>query len=136
MEVLKTGWNFFQNEILGMQWLNSLIGNFLNACGLDTKEKIWGSVQFFLYDTIKIMVLLGVLILLILYIQSYFLAVAGGTMIEKLHFENYVEEFIRSGKSIDIEQEELHFKDRMGLSVNVEYVTDMQKIMDYGVIQS
>ncbi len=82
------------------------------------------------------MVLLGVLILLILYIQSYFLAVAGGTMIEKLHFENYVEEFIRSGKSIDIEQEELHFKDRMGLSVNVEYVTDMQKIMDYGVIQS
>ena len=57
-------------------------------------------------------------------------------MIEKLHFENYVEEFIRSGKSIDIEQEELHFKDRMGLSVDVEYVTDMQKIMDYGVIQS
>ena len=82
------------------------------------------------------MVLLGVLILLISYIQSYFLAVAGGTMIEKLHLENYVEEFIWSGKSIDIEQEELHFKDHMGLSVDVEYVTDMQKIMDYGVIQS
>ena len=72
MEVLKTGWNFFQNEILGMQWLNRLIGNLLNACGLDTNEKIGGSVQFFLYDTIKIMVLLGVLILLISYIQSYF----------------------------------------------------------------
>lgn len=201
MEVLKTGWNFFQNEILGMQWLNRLIGNLLNACGLDTNEKIGGSVQFFLYDTIKIMVLLGVLILLISYIQSYFppertkkilgrfhgiganiiaallgtvtpfcscssiplfigftnaglplgvtfsflisspmvdlgslvllmsifgwkvaityvvlglvIAVAGGTMIEKLHLENYVEEFIRSGKSIDVEQEELHFKDRM-----------------------
>ena len=41
------------------------------------------------------------------------IAVAGGTMIEKLHLENYVEEFIRSGKSIDVEQEELHFKDRM-----------------------
>ena len=50
MEVLKTGWNFFQNEILGMQWLNRLIGNLLNACGLDTNEKIGGSVQFFLYD--------------------------------------------------------------------------------------
>ena len=72
MEVLKTGWNFFQNEILGMQWLNRLIGNLLNSCGLDTKDKIGGSVQFFLYDTIKIMVLLGVLILLISYIQSYF----------------------------------------------------------------
>lgn len=31
MEILETGWNFFQNEILGMQWLNSLIGNMLNA---------------------------------------------------------------------------------------------------------
>ena len=41
------------------------------------------------------------------------IAVAGGTMIEKLHLENYVEEFIRSGKSIDVEQEELYFKDRM-----------------------
>ncbi len=51
MEILETGWNFFQNEILGMQWLNSLIGNMLNAWGLDTKEKIGGSVQFFLYDT-------------------------------------------------------------------------------------
>lgn len=72
MEVLKTGWNFLQNEILGMQWLNRLIGNLLNSCGLDTKDRIGGSVQFFLYDTIKIMVLLGVLILLISYIQSYF----------------------------------------------------------------
>lgn len=41
------------------------------------------------------------------------IAVAGGTMIEKLHLENYVQEFIRSGKSIDVEQEELHFRDRM-----------------------
>ncbi len=72
METIKTGWNFFQDEILGMQWLNRLIGSLLDTCGLDTTGKIGGTVQFFLYDTIKIMVLLGVLILLISYIQSYF----------------------------------------------------------------
>lgn len=201
METLKTGWNFFQDEILGMQWLNRLIGSLVDACGLDTTGKIGGSVQFFFYDTIKIMVLLGALIFLISYIQSYFppertkkilgrfhgiganiiaallgtvtpfcscssiplfigftsaglplgvtfsflisspmvdlgslvllmsifgwkvaityvvlglvIAVAGGVMIEKLRLENYVEEFIRNGNSIDVKQEQLHFKDRM-----------------------
>lgn len=60
METLKTIWDFFQNEVLGMNWLNRLIETFLNACGLDTTGKIGGSVQFFIYDTVKIMVLLGV----------------------------------------------------------------------------
>ena len=72
METLKTIWDFFQNEVLGMNWLNRLIETFLNTCGLDTTGKIGGSVQFFIYDTVKIMVLLGVLILIISYIQSYF----------------------------------------------------------------
>lgn len=72
MEALKTGWDFFQNEVLGMGWLNRLISTILNACGLDTASRIGGSIQFFIYDTIKIMVLLGVLILIISYIQSYF----------------------------------------------------------------
>ena len=72
METLKTIWDFFQNEVLGMNWLNRLIETILNACGLDTTGKIGGSVQFFIYDTVKIMVLLGVLILIISYIQSYF----------------------------------------------------------------
>lgn len=72
MDMLKTGWNFFQNEVLGMAWLNRLIGNLINACELDATSKIGGSIQFFVYDTIKIMVLLGVLILIISYIQSYF----------------------------------------------------------------
>lgn len=72
MEILQTAWGFFQNEILGMNWLNQLIGNILNTCGLDTTGRIGGSIQFFVYDTIKIMVLLGVLILIISYIQSYF----------------------------------------------------------------
>lgn len=45
-------WDFFQNEILGMRWLNRLIGSGLEACGLDTASRIGGSVQFFLYDTL------------------------------------------------------------------------------------
>lgn len=201
MDTLKSIWDFFQNEILGMAWLNRLIGSLLNALGLDAAEKIGGSVQFFIYDLIKIMVLLGVLIFIISYIQSFFppertkkilgrfhgiganiiaallgtvtpfcscssiplfigftsaglplgvtfsflisspmvdlgslvllmsifgwkvafiyvivgliIAVVGGTLIEKLHLENQVEEFIRNGKSIDIPQEELHIKDRL-----------------------
>lgn len=200
MEALKTAWDFFQNEILGMAWLNRLIGTILGSFGLDTNEKIGGSIQFFIYDMIKIMVLLGVLIFIISYIQSYFppertkkilgrfhgvganiiaallgtvtpfcscssiplfigftsaglplgvtfsflisspmvdlgslvllmsifgwkvaivyvvvgliIAVAGGTLIEKLHLEDQVEEYIRNGKAIDTPQEELHFKDR------------------------
>lgn len=71
METLKTWWDFFQNEVLGMSWLNRLTETILNACGLNTTSRIGGSVQFFIYDTIKIM-LLGVLILIISYIQSYF----------------------------------------------------------------
>ena len=221
MEVLKIGWNFFQNEILGMQWLNRLIGNLLNSFGLDTKDKIGGSVQFFLYDTIKIMVLLGVLILLISYIQSYFppertkkilgrfhgiganmiaallgtvtpfcscssiplfigftsaglplgvtfsflisspmvdlgslvllmsifgwkvaityvvfglvIAVVGGTMIEKLHLDHYVEDFIRKGNSVDVAVEELRFKDRMKYAWE-QVVSTAKKVAPYVLI--
>lgn len=201
MGVIKTTWDFFQNEVLGMEWLSRLISTILDTCGLETTGRIGGSIQFFLYDTIKIMVLLGVLILMISYIQSYFppertkrilggfhgiwaniiaallgtvtpfcscssiplfigftsaglplgvtfsflisspmvdlgslvllmsifgwkvavlyvilglvIAVAGGTLIEKLHLEHQVEEYIRDGRSIEILQEELHVKDRM-----------------------
>ena len=72
METLKTAWNFLQNEILGMNWLDRFIGTILNTCGLDTTGRIGESIQFFIYDTIKITVLLCVLILIISYIQSYF----------------------------------------------------------------
>lgn len=64
--------DFLQDEILGMKWLNRLIGSLLNTIGLDTTNRIGGSIQFFLYDTIKIMVLLGILVLIISYIQSFF----------------------------------------------------------------
>ena len=65
-------WTFMQDQILGMEWLNGLIGSFLGLLGLDTGTKIVASVQFFIYDTIKITVLLCVLIFLISYIQSFF----------------------------------------------------------------
>ena len=221
MEILKPSWDFFQNEVLGMKWLNRLIETILNACGLDTGSRLGGSVQFFLYDTIKIMVLLGVLILIISYIQSYFppertkkilgrfhgicanilaallgtvtpfcscssiplfigftsaglplgvtfsflisspmvdlgslvllmsifgwkvaviyvflglvIAVAGGTLIEKLRLENQVEEFIRNGHAIDVPQEELHFKDRIRYAWE-QVVFTAKKVMPYVLI--
>ena len=221
METLKTIWDFFQNEVLGMNWLNRLIETILNACGLDTTGKIGASIQFFIYDTIKIMVLVGVLILIISYIQSYFpperakkilgrfhgiwaniiaallgtvtpfcscssiplfigftsaglplgvtfsflisspmvdlgslvllmsifgwkvavlyvifglvIAVAGGTLIEKLHLDNQVEEYIRNGHSIDVPQEELHFKDRMKFAWE-QVVETAKKVAPYVLI--
>ena len=65
-------WQFFQDEILGMKWLNRLIGKGLSLLGLDIEGRMGGSAQFFLYDVIKITVLLCVLIFVISYIQSYF----------------------------------------------------------------
>lgn len=221
MEAIKTAWAFFQNEILGMHWLNRLISTILNACGLDTTGRIGGSIQFFIYDTIKIMVLLGVLILIISYIQSYFppertkkilghfhgiganiiaallgtvtpfcscssiplfigftsaglplgvtfsflisspmvdlgsllllmsifgwkvaviyvvlglvIAVAGGTLIEKLHSQNQVEEYIRNGRSLDVPQEELHFNDRLKYAWE-QVVSTAKKVAPYVLI--
>ena len=221
MQALKSVWDFFQNEILGMKWLNQLIGNLLEACGLSTETRLGGSVQFFIYDTIKIMLLLGVLILIISYIQSYFppertkkilgrfrgiganmiaallgtvtpfcscssipifigftsaglplgvtfsflisspmvdlgslvllmsifgwkvaivyvllgliIAVAGGSLIEKLHLENEVEDYIKNGKSVDIPQEELHFKDRLHFAWEQD-VSTAKKVASYVLI--
>ena len=65
-------WNFLQKQMLGMQWLHDLTGKGLSLLGLDITTKIGGSVHFFLYDTIKIAILLCTLIFLISYIQSYF----------------------------------------------------------------
>lgn len=194
-------WQFIQNQILGMQWLNELLGLGLSAVGIDISGRIGGSVQFFLYDTIKITILLCFLIFLISYIQSYFpperskkllgrfrgiwaniiaallgtvtpfcscssiplfigftsagiplgvtfsflisspmvdlgslllltgifgwkiaaayvivgliVAVIGGTLIEKLHMEKYVESFIQNASSVDIESPALTQRERL-----------------------
>lgn len=204
-----------------MNWLNRIIGSLLELCGLDITSRIGGSVQFFLYDTIKIMVLLGVLILLISYIQSYFppertkkilgkfhgigancvaallgtvtpfcscssiplfigftsaglplgvtfsflisspmvdlgslvllmsifgwkvavlyvvlglvIAVIGGTVIEKLHLENEVQEFIRKANSIDLPQDELTFKDRIKYAWE-QVVSTAKKVFPYVLV--
>lgn len=65
-------WQFIQNQVLGMKWLNELIGKGLSALGLDVGGRLGGSVQFFLYDVLKITALLCFLIFIISYIQSYF----------------------------------------------------------------
>lgn len=214
-------WTLIQDEILGMKWLNRLIGQMLSFLGLNTENRIGGSIQFFLYDTIKIMVLLAVLILIISYIQSYFpperskkilgrftglgarivaallgtvtpfcscssiplfigftsaglplgvtfsflisspmvdlgslvllmsifgwkvavvyvvlglvIAVAGGTLIEKLRLEDQVQDFIRNGKAIDLPQEELHFRDRLKYAWE-QVVSTAQKVFPYVLI--
>ena len=65
-------WTFIQDQILGMKWLSVLIGKLLTAFGLDITGKSGGTIQFFIYDVIKIVVLLCTLIFIISYIQSYF----------------------------------------------------------------
>ncbi|MEG1559715.1 MAG: permease [Clostridia bacterium] len=72
MQVLKAILDFFQNQILGMKWLNEVLGSGLAALGLDTSNRWVGSIQFFIYDVVKITILLCFLIFLISYIQSYF----------------------------------------------------------------
>jgi len=65
-------WTFFQEHVLGMKWLNELVGEGLTRLGVDVTSRWGGSLQFFLYDVIKICILLCVIIFLISYIQSYF----------------------------------------------------------------
>ena len=72
MEIILKIWGFIQNQILGMQWLNLLVGNTLEKLGLDRDTHLFGGVQFFFYDVIKITILLCSLIFFISYIQSYF----------------------------------------------------------------
>lgn len=69
---MKAIWSFISDQILGMKWINSLIGNLLKSLGLDLSSKFGGALQFFLYDTIKITILLCLLIFIITYIESYF----------------------------------------------------------------
>ena len=214
-------WNFIQNQILGMKWLNALIGSLLTRIGLDTGTRIGVSVQFFIYDVLKITILLCVLIFLISYIQSYFppeisrkilggfhgiwancigallgtvtpfcscssiplfigftsaglplgvtfsflisspmvdlgslvllmsifgtkvaviyvllglvIAVVGGTLIEHLHMETYVEDFIYQSSSVNIESPELTVKDRL-IYARDQVVSTFKKVFPYILI--
>ena len=204
-----------------MKWLNELMGNFLSILGINIDKSLGGSIQFFLYDVIKITVLLCFLIFIISYIQSYFpperskkimgkfhgiwaniigallgtvtpfcscssiplfigftsaglqlgvtfsflisspmvdlgslvllmsifgfkvaivyvivgliVAVAGGTIIEKLHLENQVEDFIRNGTSVDIELDEITYKDRL-IFAKEQVMSTFKKVFPYILI--
>lgn len=72
MEKLKLMFQFLQEQILGMKWMNEIIGKGLSVLGVDIQGRVGGSIQFFLYDVIKITILLCLLIFIISYIQSYF----------------------------------------------------------------
>ena len=72
MELLKQFWDFVQNQILGMKWLNEGVGSLLNTIGINNESNLGGSLQFFIYDVIKITILLCTLIFIISYIQSFF----------------------------------------------------------------
>lgn len=65
-------WDFIQNQILGMKWLNGLVQNLLTLWGIDITSRLGGSISFFIYDVIKISILLFVLVFIISYVQSYF----------------------------------------------------------------
>lgn len=211
-------WQFIQDQLLGMKWLNELIGSVLSMLGLDIGERIGGSIQFFLYDMLKITALLCFLIFVISYIQSYFpperskrilgrfngvganivsallgtvtpfcscssiplfigftsaglplgvtfsflisspmvdlgslillmsifgakvaiiyvvvglvIAVAGGTLIEKLHMEPYVEDFVRNAKGVDIESPSLTKRERVEYAKE-QVISTFKKVFPY-----
>ncbi len=218
MNTVKSIWFFFQDQILGMQWLKALITNLLTAIGVDSTSALGGSLCFFIYDVIKIFILLSVLIFSISYIQSFFppertkkilgrfhgigantlaallgtvtpfcscssiplfigftsaglplgvtfsflissplvdlgslvlltsvfggkiavvyvvvgliLAVLGGSLIEHLHLENEVEEFIRSAGRVDINMPELTVADRLDYAKE-QLLSTVQKVAPY-----
>lgn len=85
MDFLRTIGSFIQDQILGMKWLNEVIGQLLSLFGLDVTNRLGGSIQFFLYDVIKITVLLCILIFGISYIQSYFPPERSKKIMSKFH---------------------------------------------------
>lgn len=221
MQFVKTTWDFIQNQVLGMKWLNALVGELLSKAGMDINEGIGGSLQFFIYDVIKITLLLCTLIFVISYIQSYFpperskkimgrfhgigantmaallgtvtpfcscssiplfigftsaglplgvtfsflisspmvdlgslvllmsifgpkvavvyvslgliVAIIGGTIIEKLHMEPYVEEFIRNASSVDIDSPTLTRQERV-IFAKDQVIATFLKVFPYILI--
>lgn len=78
-------WKFLQDQVLGMKWLNSLMEKLLVSLKIDTGSRLGGSLQFFLYDTVKITVLLCILIFIISFIQSYFPPERSRKIIGRFH---------------------------------------------------
>ena len=65
--------SWLNDNLLKMTWLSDIIKKLVeNIFGLNISERVGGSVHFFIYDVIKIFILLSVLIFSISYVQSYF----------------------------------------------------------------
>ena len=71
MNGISAVWEFFQKQVLGLRWLNTLVGRLLTLLGMNPDGRLFASIQFFIYDSIKIFFLLSVLIFIISYIQSF-----------------------------------------------------------------
>lgn len=85
LKIIESIFIFIQDQILGMKWLNYLIEQFLTMLGFDITTRFGGSILFFLYDVIKITILLCTLIFLISYIQSYFPPERSKKILGKFH---------------------------------------------------
>lgn len=85
MKFISSFWNFFQNQILGMKWLNEMIGALLSILGINIETRLGLGIQFFLYDVIKITILLCVLIYIVSYIQSYFPPEKSKRILSRFH---------------------------------------------------
>lgn len=72
MSIIIVIWSFFEDQFLKMLWLDNLVKKGLISLGIDADSRMGGSIQFFIYDTVKIIVLLSILIFVISYIQSFF----------------------------------------------------------------
>ena len=65
-------WNFIEKQLLGMQWLKQAVFHLISLTGMDMESRVADSLVFFIYDVIKIFILLSVLIFAVSYLQSYF----------------------------------------------------------------
>ena len=73
MEFILIIFGWLNDQLLKMNWLSNLVKKLVeNVFGLSINERLGGSIHFFIYDTVKIFILLSVLIFIISYIQSYF----------------------------------------------------------------
>ena len=68
-----TVFSWLNDQLLKMQWLSDIMRWLVqDVFGLSIEERVGGSIHFFLYDTVKIFILLSVLIFVISYVQSHF----------------------------------------------------------------
>ena len=114
-------WNFLQTQILGMKWLHDLTEHFLSRLGMDVSTRLGGSLHFFLYDIVKITILLCSLIFLISFIQSWFPPERSKKILGRFH--GLAANTIAALKELNLEAE-------------VEKIGDLIEIVKLGVLSA